>query len=129
MENGHPWYGYSRKILYLMIIKLLHVSHMRHIHLEFQTRYELIEGERNTDVWLTCYITMTCNHHASSLVLQHTMRELKGCGVMFLGVFYNLLYGLEDDEFLDPLNDTDLFLCSFAILPQVNRCLEGFTEG
>ena len=41
---------------------------------------------------------------------------------------YNLLYGLEDDDFLDPLNDTDLFCVHYAILPQVNRCLEEFTE-
>ena len=43
-------------------------------------------------------------------------------------IFYDLLYGLEDDEFLDPLNDTDLFCVHYAILPQVNRCLEEFTE-
>ena len=41
---------------------------------------------------------------------------------------YSLLYGLEDDGFLDPLNDTDLFCVHFAILPQVNRCLAEFTD-
>ena len=55
------------------------------------------------------------------------MRELKGCGLGVLVKFYNL-YGLEDEEFLHPLNDTDLFCVHIAILPQVNRCLEEFTE-
>ena len=33
-----------------------------------------------------------------------------------------------DDEFLDPLNDTDLFCVHYTIIPQVNHCLEEFTE-
>ena len=43
-------------------------------------------------------------------------------------IFYSLLYGLEDDGFLDPLNDTDLFCVHLAILPEVNRCLKEFVE-
>ena len=47
----------------------------------------MIEGESTQMCGITCYITMTCNHYVSS---QHTMRELKGSGVMFLGVLVKL---------------------------------------
>lgn len=43
-------------------------------------------------------------------------------------IFYSLLCGLEDDGFLEPLNDTDLFCVHLTILPEVNRCLQEFVQ-
>ena len=40
----------------------------------------------------------------------------------------NFLHEIEDDEFLDPLNDTDLSCVHFAVLPEVNCCFTRFTE-
>ena len=42
--------------------------------------------------------------------------------------FYELLYSLEDEGVLDPLNDVDLFCVHFTILPQLARCINEFVE-
>ena len=39
-----------------------------------------------------------------------------------------MLYSLEDEGVLDPLNDVDLFCVHFTILPQLSRCLDEFVE-
>ena len=70
----------------------------------------------------SCIITGSSTHNKR---IERLWCDVFRCVSQF---FYNLLYGLEDDEFLDPLNDTDHFCVHFAILPQVNRCLEEFTE-
>ena len=43
-------------------------------------------------------------------------------------IFYNLLYHLEDEGVLDPLNDIDLFCVHFSILPELNRCPDEFVK-
>ena len=81
-------------------------------------------------MWRYIY-TLHYNHRVLSQVLQPIMNGLKECGAMCSGVrqmFYSLLYGLEDDGFLDPLIHTDLFCVHYAILPEVNRCLLQFTD-
>ena len=67
----------------------------------------------------SCIITGSSTHNERI--------ERMWCDV-FRCVGHSLLYGLEDDGFLDPLNDTDLFCVHSAILPQVNRCLAEFTD-
>ena len=39
-----------------------------------------------------------------------------------------MLYSLEEEGFLDPLNDIDLFCVHFAVLPELNRCLREFVD-
>ena len=43
-------------------------------------------------------------------------------------IFYSLLYTLEEEGLLDPMNDIDLFCVHFAILPKINQCLREFIE-
>lgn len=43
-------------------------------------------------------------------------------------IFYSLLYSLEEEGVLDPLNDVDLFCVHFAIMPRINHCLAEFME-
>ena len=43
-------------------------------------------------------------------------------------IFYSLLYSLEEECLLDPLNDTDLYCVHFAILPEINHCLREFVD-
>ena len=130
--------GYSRKILYLKCANdnkaSTVVSFFSHAAYTFgiPDKVRSDKGGENTDVWRymlhynsmesSCVITGSSTHNER---IERLWCDVFRCVGQ---IFYNLLYGLEDDEFLDPLNDTDLFCVHFAILPQVNRCLEEFTE-
>ena len=130
--------GYSRKILYLKCANDNKASTVVPFFsraaytLGIPDKVRSDKGGENTDVW--CYMLHYNNMQALSVITgssTHNERiERLWCDVFrCVGqIFYNLLYGLEDDDFLDPLNDTDLFCVHYAILPQVNRCLEEFTE-
>lgn len=43
-------------------------------------------------------------------------------------IFYTMLYSLEEEAVLDPLNDIDLFCVHFAVLPKLNQCLSEFVD-
>ena len=90
------------------------------------------KGGENTDVWRymlhyndmqsSCIITGSSTHNER---IERMWCDVFRCVGQ---IFYSLLYGLEDDGFLDPLNHTDLFCVHYAILPEVNRCLLQFTD-
>ena len=130
--------GYSRKILYLKCANdnkastvVLYFSHAAHTF-GIPDKVKSNRGGENTDVWR--YMLRYNDMQSSCIIIgssTHNERiERLWCDVFrcVSQIFFNLLYGLEDEEFLDPLNDTDLFCIHIAILPQVNRCLEEFTE-
>ena len=80
------------------------------------------KGGENTEVWRfmlhhrreqSCIITGSSTHN------ERLWRDVFRCVGQ---IFYDLLFGLEDDGVLDPLNDTDLFCVHLSILPEVNRC-------
>ena len=91
-----------------------------------------VESGENVDVWR---YTMHYRNMDSSCVIvgssTHNQRiERLWCDV-FRSVgqtFYELLYSLENEDILDPLNDVDLFCVHFTILPKIASCLEEFTE-
>lgn len=130
--------GYSRKIMYL---KCANNNKASTVVSFFSSAVNLFgmpdkirsdKGGENTDVWR--YMLHYNNMDSSCVVTgssTHNERiERLWCDVFrCVGqIFYDLLYGLEDDEFLEPLNDTDLFCVHYAILPELNRCLEEFRE-
>ena len=130
--------GYSRKILYIKCANnnkaSTVVSMLSHAAFTFGIPYKVRsdKGGENTDVWR---YMLHYNSMQSSCVITgsstHNERIERMCCDVFRCVgqiFYSLLYGLEDDGFLDPLNHTDLFCVHFAILPEVNRCLKEFTD-
>lgn len=90
------------------------------------------KGGENVDVWR--YTLYYHNMDSSSVITgssthnQHI--ERLWCDV-FRSVgqnFYELLYSLEDEGILDPLNDIDLFCIHFTILPKLASCLNEFVE-
>lgn len=90
------------------------------------------KGGENVDVWM--YTLYYHNMDPSSVIVgssTHNQRiERLWCDV-FRSVgqtFYELLYSLEDEDVLDPLNDVDLFCVHFTILPELARCLNEFVE-
>ena len=90
-------------------------------------------GGENTDVWR--YMLHYNNMEPSCIITgssTHNERiERMWCDVFrCVGqIFYSLLYQLEDDGFLDPLNPrSGLFCVHYAILPEVDRCLQEFMD-
>lgn len=130
--------GYSRKILYLKCANNNRastvVSFFSHAAITFGIPDKLRsdKGGENTDVWRymlhyndmdsSCVITGSSTHNER---IERLWCDVFRCVGQ---IFYDLLYRLEDDELLDPLNDTDLFCVHYSIIPEVNRCLEEFTE-
>ena len=130
--------GFSRKILYLKCANdnkaSTVVSFFSHAASKFglPAKVRSDKGGENIDVWRymlhyndmqsSCVITGSSTHNER---IERLWCDVFRCVAQ---IFYSLLYGLEDDGFLDPLNDTDLFSVHFAILPHVNRCLSEFTD-
>ena len=42
--------------------------------------------------------------------------------------FYDIFYSLEEEEALDPLNETDIFCLQYVFIPRINKCLHDFVE-
>ena len=80
----------------------------------YQTGFVVTKVEKMLMCGGTCYITTIWILPVLLLARQPTMCALKDY--------------LEEEELLDPLNDTDLFCVHLAILPEVNHCLRGFME-
>ena len=83
------------------------------------------KGGENVDVWRYTTYYMYHNLDSSCVIVgssTHNQRiEQLWCDV-FRSVgqtFYELLYSLEDEGVLDPLNDVDLFCVHFTILPKL----------
>lgn len=131
--------GYSRKILYLKCANnnqaATVVSFFSHAVSDFglPDKVRSDKGGENTDIWRymlyhhrnmepSCIITGSSTHNQR---IERLWSDVFRCVGQ---IFYNLLYGLEDDGFLDPLNDTDLFCVHLTILPEVNSCLQEFLQ-
>ena len=44
------------------------------------------------------------------------------------GHYYELFYALEEQQLLNPLNDTDLYCLHYVFLPRINKHLQDFSE-
>ena len=90
------------------------------------------KGSENVDVWR--YILHYHNMDPSCIVVgssTHNQRIERLWSDVFRCVgqiFYTMLYSLEDEAVLDPLNDIDLFCVHFAVLPKLNQCLSEFVD-
>ena len=130
--------GYSRKILYLGCANnnkaSTVVSMFSHAAYTFgiPDKVRSDKGGENIDVWqyMLHYHSMQSSCVLTGSSTHNERIERMWCDVFrCVGqIFYSLLYKLEDDGFLDPLNHTDLFCIHYAILPEVNRCLQEFTD-
>ena len=58
-----------------------------------------------------------------NLRIQRLWRDSHRC---VTSVYYHLFYFLEENNFLDPINDQHLFALHFVFLPRINRALEYF---
>ena len=130
--------GYSRKILYLKCANnnkastvVTYFSHAVSLF-GLPNKVRSDKGGENVDVWRfmlhykdmepSCVITGSSTHNER---IERLWRDVFRCVGQ---IFYSLLYNLESDGVLNPLNDTDLFCAHFAILPEINRCLNEFVE-
>ena len=130
--------GYSRKILYLKCANnnkastvVTYFSHAVSLF-DLPNKVRSDKGGENVDVWRfmlhykdmepSCVITGSSTHNER---IERLWRDVFRCVGQ---IFYSLLYNLESDGVLNPLNDTDLFCAHFAILPEINRCLNEFVE-
>ena len=61
---------------------------------------------------------------------QFTTKEMRGCGVMFIGVCalftMNFFILWEALGILDPVDEVDLFVLHCVYLPRINRSLKEF---
>ena len=90
------------------------------------------KGGENVDVWRymlhyhnmdsSCIIAGPSTHNVRIQRLWYDVFRCVG------QIFYSLLYTLEKEGLLDPMNDIDLFCVHFAILPKINQCLREFIE-
>ena len=132
--------GYSRKIQYFtlfvqittMLTLFYSTTHMLLPNLAYPTEYAVIKRGENVDVWR--YTLYYHNMDPSSVIVgssthnQHIERLWSDVFRSVGQTFYELLYGLEDDGILDPLNDVDLFCVHFTMLPKLTSCLNEFVE-
>ena len=130
--------GYSRKILYATCSNNNRADTVLQYYSDAVAKFGLPDrvrsdkGGENVDVWR--YTMYHHNMDSSSVITgssTHNQRiERLWCDV-FRSVgqnFYELLYSLEDEGVLDPLNDIDLFCVHFTILPNLASCLDAFVE-
>ena len=57
----------------------------------------------------------------------HIIKELNACGDVFegvLGLYYRLFYFMEDEGFLDPLNEIHLGALHYVYLPVIEEKLK-----
>ena len=130
--------GYSRKLMYASCANNNRANTVLQYYSDAVAKFGLPErvrsdkGGENVDVWR--YTMYYQNMDSSSIIVgssTHNQRiERLWCDI-FRSVgqtFYELLYSLENEGILDPLNDVDLFCVHFTILPKIASCLEEFTE-
>lgn len=130
--------GFSRKIMYLTCANNNKASTVVNFFANAVTTYGLPDsvrsdkGGENCDVWR--YSLYHHNMDPSSVIvgssthnerIERLWRDVFRCVGQ---IFHGVLYSLEDEGLLDPLNDVDLFCVHFTILPELNRCLLEFME-
>ena len=87
-------------------------------------------GGENVDVWrfmlaahnndISCVITGSSTHNER---IERLWRDVHRCvGRVFSPVFYEL----EANNYLDPLNEVDLYLLHYVYMPRINKCLTDF---
>ena len=130
--------GFSRKILYLCCANnnkaTTVVSYFSHAASMFglPDKIRSDKGGENVDVWR--YVLRYHDMDPTYIIVgssTHNERIERLWGDVFRCVgqiFYSMLYSLEEEGFLDPLNDIDLFCVHFAVLPELNRCLREFVD-
>ena len=57
--------------------------------------------------------------------IERLWRDVFRCVAKF---FYDVFYALEEEEALDPLNDTDIYCLHYVFVPKINKCLHDFVE-
>ena len=87
-------------------------------------------GGENVDVWRymiaahyddRVVITGSSTHNVR---IEHLWSDVFRC----VGkLFYEVFYRFEDEEALDPLNETDIFCLHYVFVP-INKCLKEFVE-
>ena len=128
--------GFSRKILYLTCANNNRASTVISFFSSavgshgLPDRIRSDKGGENTAVWRymlhyhhmdpTCIIAGPSTHNERIERLWYDVFRCVG------QIFYSMLYSLEEEELLDPLNDIDLYCVHFAVLPEINHCLKGF---
>ena len=127
--------GFSRKVLYLTCANNNRASTVVSFFSNavdlcgLPDRIRSDKGGENVDVWR--YMLHYHNMDPTCVIAGPSTHNVRLWNDVFRCVgqiFYSLLYSLEEEELLDPLNDTDLFCVHLAILPEVNHCLRGFME-
>ena len=129
--------GYSRVITYLHCSTNNAASTVLSSFAGAVARYGLPQrvrsdlGGENVDVWRY----MIAQHGDERVVITgsspHNQRIERLWWDVFrcVGIlFYDVLYALEQEEVLDPLNETDIFCAHCVFLPRINRCLQQFAE-
>ena len=88
-------------------------------------------GGENVDVWRF----MIQMHETSSSVIagsstynvriEHLWRDTFPCVISH---YYELFYSLEEQQLLNPLNETDMYCHHYNFIPRINKHLHDFTE-
>ena len=117
--------GFSRKMLYIIcanINKANTVVQMLLVHMVLPTKFA-VTNVVNVGV-LPQYGAFMCSSCHNVLI-----ERLWGDAFRCVGqIFYEVLYGLEDEGLLDPLNYIDQFCVHFTLLPALNCCLAEFMD-
>ena len=89
------------------------------------------KGGENVDVWHFIYHT---HGNASAIIagssthnerIERLWRDVYRC---VSSNYYELFYELEEQQLLDPLNETDMYCLHFIFLPRINKHLKEFSE-
>lgn len=62
----------------------------------------------------------------SSVHNQRIERFWRDCHRCIISVFYQLFYFLEENNFLNPINECHLYALHYIFLPRINKCLQEF---
>lgn len=129
--------GFSRTVVFLKCSNNNRANSMLAAFYEGVSNYGLPSrirtdlGGENVDVWrfmieehsdLSAVITGASTHNQR---IERLWRDVfRSVGVLFHDTFCKL----EDDGYLDPLNEVDLFCLHFIFKPRINAALDSFTE-
>ena len=129
--------GYSRTVVFLKcsdnnrasILLSVFTSAVQKHGLPERVRTDL--GGENVDVWrymveqhasMSAVVTGSSTHNER---IERLWRDVYRC----VGVLYHDCFRkLEEESYLDPLNETDLYCLHFIFTPRINSTLESFVE-
>ena len=129
--------GYSRLITFLhcstnntaITVLSLFTNAVEKYGIPQKVRSDL--GGENVDVWRymiaqhgdeRVVITGSSTHNQC---IERLWRDVFRCVAK---LFYDVFYALEEEEALDPLNDTDIYRLHYVFVPKINKCLHDFVE-